>query len=149
MNDVQSTFLLTLSRLYLETKTYVPESRIREAWPECPPHDVLLELGLGLYFYQHPEDRSAYMPTENCFSLAGERERIIQLQAELQKMRNDFDQYRTDEAAYHAAQDLQRKKENKRAFVLNIFSSTVAAIIGGLVVYYWPCILAGIHSIVH
>lgn len=61
---------------------------------------------------------------------------------ELQKLRDDFDNYRAEQAAYHSAQEHRAKIAERKGFWLGIVSNGIAAIIGGLVVYYWPSVIA-------
>ena len=64
------------------------------------------------------------------------------VEEELQKLRQDLDKYRADYTANQAAQEQCEKiAERKRAW-FGIVSNTVSAIIGGLIVYYWPAIVA-------
>lgn len=70
------------------------------------------------------------------------KEQAGQHLAELQKLREEFDQYRADNAAYQAAQEKSQKLAEKRQFWYGILSNIISAIIGGLVVYYWPAIIA-------
>lgn len=61
---------------------------------------------------------------------------------ELQKLRDDFDKYRAEQAAYQATQEHRAKIAERKGFWLGIVSNGIAAIIGGLVVYYWPSIVS-------
>ena len=61
---------------------------------------------------------------------------------ELQKLREDFDKYRSEQAAYQAAQEHRTKIAERNGFWLGIISNGIAAMIGGLAVYYWPSITA-------
>lgn len=60
---------------------------------------------------------------------------------ELKELRQDFDKYRSEQAACQAAQEQRAKIAERKGFFLGIVSNGIAAIIGGLVVYYWPSIM--------
>jgi len=61
---------------------------------------------------------------------------------ELKKLRQDFEKYCADNAAYNAAREQREKIAERRRFWIGIVSNTASAIIGGLVVYYWPSIIS-------
>lgn len=61
---------------------------------------------------------------------------------ELQKMRQELDNYIAEYRAYQAAAEQREKASEKRGFRRGILSSTIAAIIGGIVIYYWPVIVS-------
>jgi hypothetical protein len=65
---------------------------------------------------------------------------------ELQKLRQDFDQYRADEAAKNAADEERHRQERKSDRMFSIFAGAISgllvAIVAGLFLYYWPFILA-------
>lgn len=67
---------------------------------------------------------------------------IDQRLVELQKLRQDFDKYRAEEAAYHAAEALREKHAEKRGFWKGVLSSVVSGIIVALFSYYWPTIVS-------
>lgn len=143
IQEQQYTFLKTLCDLY-DGDNFVPESKIREAWPDCPSHTAILNMGVDLYFDRYPDFRvQSYMPTAAGISMVREREQFQMLQ----QLRQDFDQYRSDETAYKASQELNAKKTEKMSFWKNIISSVAAGIISGLAVSHWPCIVVWIHSI--
>lgn len=62
--------------------------------------------------------------------------------AELQKLREEFNKYRADEAAYHAAEALREKRAEKRGFWKGVLSAIVAGIIVSIFSYCWPSIIA-------
>ena len=62
--------------------------------------------------------------------------------SELQKLRDELNQYRADQAAYQAAAEHREKKAKIKGFVFGFFSSLISTVIGGLVVYYWPVIVS-------
>ena len=68
--------------------------------------------------------------------------------AELQKLRQEFDQYRAEQAAYQAAAEHREKVAERRGFIKGFLSSLVASIFAGLVIYYWPTIAAWASSLV-
>lgn len=70
------------------------------------------------------------------------KEQAGQHLAELQKLREEFDQYRADNAAHQAAQEKSQKLAEKRQFWYGVLSNIISAIVGGLVVYYWPPIVS-------
>lgn len=67
---------------------------------------------------------------------------ISRMEQELKKLNQDFDKYCADNAAYQAAQEKSQKLAEKRQFWYGILSNIISAIIGGLVVYYWPSIVS-------
>lgn len=63
MDHVQLKFLQILCSLY-DGENYVPESRIRAAWPDCPSHNAILNLGNGIYFEcNYNLQNPGYLPT--------------------------------------------------------------------------------------
>lgn len=68
---------------------------------------------------------------------------------ELQKLRDDFEKYRAEQASYQAAQEHRAKKAERKGFWLGIISNGIAAVIGGLVVYYWPHVIAFFLKLFH
>lgn len=145
--DIQFKFLKILCDLY-DGKDYVPEDKIRELWPECPSHYEILDLGVGEYFERHPDYLiHAYMPTGKGRAALREWDRSDQAAGELQKLRQDFDQYRAEEAAYHAAEALREKSAEDRGFWKGVLSAVIAGIIVAIFSYYWPDIIALIHQL--
>ncbi len=143
--DIQFQFLKIICALYDGTD-YVHEDKIRELWPNCPSHYEILELGVGEYFERNPDYLiHAYMPTGKGRAALREWERSEQAAVELQKLRDDFDKYCADQAAYQTAQEHRTKIAERKGFWLGILSNGIAAIIGGLVVYYWPDIVSFMH----
>ena len=67
---------------------------------------------------------------------------------ELKKLRDDFDQYRAEQAAYQAAAEHREKVAERRGFIKGFLSSLITAILAGLVIYYWPAITAWASSLV-
>lgn len=122
--DIQFQFLKVLCDLYDGTG-YVPESKIREVWAACPSHYEILELGVENYFDRDPDYQiHAYKPTGKGRAALREWEKDRQSAEELNKMRQDFERYRSDEAAYKAAQEHRGKIE----FTFTILISAVAAV---------------------
>lgn len=146
--NAQIQFLKVLCELYDGTG-YVREDAIRAAWPECPSHQRILDFGADVFFERDLAPVPAYKPTGKSYATLREWENIDQISQGLQKLRDDFDEHRADETAYHTSQELNAKKAEKRSFWRNIVSSVIAAIIGGLVVYYWPDILDLVLSVLH
>ena len=145
--DIQFKFLKILCDLY-DGKDYVPEDKIRELWPECPSHYEILDLGVGEYFERHPDYLiHAYMPTGKGRAALREWDRSDQAAGELQKLRQDFDQYRADYASYKAAEEHRSKIAERKGFWRGILSGIITTIVGGLVIYYWPDIIALIHQL--
>ena len=69
--------------------------------------------------------------------------------AELQKLRQDFDQYRAEHAAYQAAAEHREKVAERRGFIRGLISGLFTTVIGGLIVYYWPEISGWVISLFH
>ena len=67
--------------------------------------------------------------------------------SELQKLRQEFDQYRAEQAAYQAAAEHREKVAERKGFFLGFVSGLVATVVGGLVIYYWPAITAWLFSL--
>jgi hypothetical protein len=67
--------------------------------------------------------------------------------SELQKLRQEFDQYRAEQAAYQAAAEHREKVAERKGFFLGLVSGLVATVVGGLVIYYWPAITAWLFSL--
>lgn len=68
--------------------------------------------------------------------------------SELKKLRDDFDQYRAEQAAYQAAAEHREKVAERKGFVKGLLSSLIASVLAGLVIYYWPTITAWASSLV-
>lgn len=60
---------------------------------------------------------------------------------ELQKLRQDFDKYCSDYAAYKAAEEHSRKAERHKTFAISAIVSFITAALANLMVYYWPKII--------
>lgn len=67
---------------------------------------------------------------------------INQIVSELNQVRQDFEKYRAEYATDKATQEHRAKIAERKGFWRGIFSNAIAAIIGGIVVYYWPGIIA-------
>lgn len=61
---------------------------------------------------------------------------------ELQKLRDEFSQYRAEEAAYHAAEEHRAKVAERKGFLRGVAATLIVTIIGNLFVYYWPSIVS-------
>lgn len=68
------------------------------------------------------------------------------VEEELQRLRQDFDKYRTDEAAKNVADEERHRQERKSDRMFSIIAGALSglfvAIAAGLFLYYWPSILA-------
>lgn len=147
--DLQYRFLEILCGLYDGTD-YVAEDKIREAWPGCPPHHEILELGVGEYFERHPDFQiHAYKPTGKGRAALRKWNSSDQTAKELQKLRQDFDKYCTDEAAYKTSQEHFLKKESRKNIIVSAVSALLTAAAANLLVYYWPDIIRGILWLCH
>lgn len=62
--------------------------------------------------------------------------------AELQKLRDEFSQYRAEEAAYHAAEKHRAKVAERKGFLRGVVATLIVTIIGNLFSYYWPTIVS-------
>lgn len=60
---------------------------------------------------------------------------------ELHKLRDEFSQYRSEEAAYHAAEEHRAKVAERKGFLRGVASTLIVTIIGNLFIYYWPSIV--------
>ena len=68
--------------------------------------------------------------------------------SELQKLRQDFDHYRAEQAAYQSAEEKKKKVAERKGFFLGLVSGLIATVIGGLVLYYWPAITDWLFSLI-
>lgn len=66
--------------------------------------------------------------------------------AELQKLREEFSQYRAEEAAYHAAEEHRTKVAERKGFLRGVIATLVVTIIGNLFSYYWPSVVKCVTS---
>lgn len=62
--------------------------------------------------------------------------------SELQKLREEFSQYRAEEAAYRAAEEHRAKVAERKGFLRGVIATLIVTIIGNLFIYYWPSILS-------
>ena len=69
--------------------------------------------------------------------------------SEIQKLHQELEQYRAEQAAYQAAAEHREKVAERRGFVKGFFSSLITAIIAGLFIYYWPSISGWAMSLIH
>lgn len=60
--------------------------------------------------------------------------------AELQNLRQDFENYRAEYATYKAAEEHRAKIAERKGALRGVISSLIVTIISGLIVYYWPSI---------
>lgn len=87
-------------------------------------------------------------------SAMGKMEQTYKEQAEnqlieLQKLRQDFDNYRAEYAAYKAAEEHRAKVAKRDGILQGIISTLIVTIIGGLVVSYWPSIISAVSCLFH
>ena len=68
------------------------------------------------------------------------------IEGELQRLRQDFDKYRADEATNHAADEERHRQERKFDRMFSILTGALAGAIGStvanIIAIYWPSILA-------
>lgn len=67
--------------------------------------------------------------------------------AELQKLREDFDKYRAEEAAYRAAEEHRAKVAERKGFLRGVIATLIVKILGNLFIYYWPSICVFIEGL--
>ena len=68
-------FLKVLCSLY-DGENYVPESKIRSEWPDCPSHNAILGFGKDIYFEWNCDvSNPGYIPTVHAISLVDESKR--------------------------------------------------------------------------
>lgn len=68
--------------------------------------------------------------------------------AELQKIRQDFEDYKRKQEAEHKAEEERRSIERKRNLVVSLVAGSISGILSGLFLYYWPTIAACASSLV-
>lgn len=68
---------------------------------------------------------------------------------ELQKLREDFEKYRGDEAAYRAEQDRILHAERLRNTVASAVIGFLTASLANILAYYWPYIVSFAASLFH
>lgn len=61
---------------------------------------------------------------------------------ELSKLRQDFDNYVREQESNRKAEDERRRIDRKRNIMISIVSGSISGIISGIVLYYWPAIMA-------
>lgn len=61
---------------------------------------------------------------------------------ELSKLRQDFDNYVREQEPNRKAEDERRRIDRKRNIMISIVSGSISGIISGIVLYYWPAIMA-------
>lgn len=61
---------------------------------------------------------------------------------ELQKLRDEFSQYRADEATYRAAEEHRAKVAERKGFLRGVVATLIVTIIANLFIYYWPSIVS-------
>lgn len=82
--------------------------------------------------HNYIEQHSEYNPT-------------IHIERNLEEINQDFEKYRADQAAYHAAQEHSHKLAEKRQFWLGVFAGAIGSTIAGLIVLAvqsWPAIVS-------
>lgn len=76
-------------------------------------------------------------------------EQNASLVAELQKLRKDLDDCRSEYAAYKAAEEERTKRDARKVAKKSIIGTLIVTIIGGLFIYYWPSIVSFVVSLFH
>ena len=77
MENIQYKFLKTLCDLF-DGEHFVPETEIRAAWPECPPHNAIFNLGNDVYFeFDYNLSSPGYLPTPLGRALVEENKEAI------------------------------------------------------------------------
>lgn len=61
--------------------------------------------------------------------------------AELQKLRQDFENYRAQYAAYKTAEEHRTKIAERKGALRGVIATLIVTIIGNLFIYYWPSII--------
>lgn len=65
---------------------------------------------------------------------------------ELETLNQDFDKYRTEQAAEKVSDEERRKAERRSdrcwSILLGAISGTIASTIAGIIIYYWPSVIA-------
>lgn len=62
--------------------------------------------------------------------------------AELQKMRQDFEDYKSKQEAERKSDEKRRNIERKRNLLVSLVAGSISGIVSGLFLYYWPGITA-------
>ena len=68
--------------------------------------------------------------------------------AELQKLRQDFDNYVQKQDAENKANKERRRVERKRNLIISLLAGSFTGIVSGIFLYYWPVITAWVSSLV-
>ena len=68
--------------------------------------------------------------------------------AELQKIRQDFEDYKRKQEAERKAEEERRNIERKRNLIVSLVAGSISGILSGLFLYYWPTITAWASSLV-
>lgn len=68
--------------------------------------------------------------------------------AELQKLRQEFEDYKSKQESARIADEKRRKTERKRSIFVSTLSGAIAGVISGVVLYYWPDILEWFSALV-
>ena len=72
MDKIQKKFLLTMCELW-DGRSSVSLSSIRKRWRECPDHDLVVNLGLGEYFFcDLSKLEPSYLPTDKALQIVRE-----------------------------------------------------------------------------
>ena len=61
--------------------------------------------------------------------------------AELEEMNRKVNHYHSEYETYKKSINAQHAKDKRDTIVISIFSAVTGSVVGGIVVYYWPCIL--------
>lgn len=68
---------------------------------------------------------------------------------ELQKLRQDFDQYRAEQNAKNKAYEERQRIERKQNLIISLAAGSFTGIASGIFLYYWPTITAWFFSSFH
>lgn len=79
-------------------------------------------------------------------SLAAQNAALI---SELQKLRKELDDCRSEYAAYKDAEEERAKRDARKVSKKSIIGTLIVTIIGGLFIYYWPSIVSFVVSLFH
>lgn len=68
--------------------------------------------------------------------------------AELQKLRQDFDNYVQKQDAENKANKERQRVEHKRNLIISLLAGSFTGIVSGIFLYYWPVITVWVSSLV-
>ena len=147
--DAQYLFLKVLCELY-DGENYVPESKIREVWPECPTAKIIMQLGVGDYFRCYPAaSENSYCPKREGIEAFRKWKDSTHTASDLQKLRQDFEEHRADDAAYKTAQEHRFKLEFWKNIGVSAASALLTATAANVIAAHWSDIVSFISRAVH